>query len=139
VEIINGLRRPTAASSGIRGVEVTGDSPRTIRKRKLAHIPQDRMKDGRGRAGIGQREPDRRPAIFRREFSSVLGRLRKKHIDEHSSDSRTRLRHKTPDTRTGALAVRGNIQKVVVVASFRAPEIVVASHPTRALTSAPRR
>ena len=54
VEIINGLLEPTAGDILIRGVDVTGDSPRTIRARKLAHIPQDRMRNGVAAPGIRQ-------------------------------------------------------------------------------------
>jgi simple sugar transport system ATP-binding protein len=134
VEIINGLLEPAAGVILIRGVDVTGDSPRTIRARRLAHIPQDRMRNGVA-APASVSENLIADRYFRREFSGVFGRLRAKHIEEHSSGLVRDFAIKTPDTRTRVVSLSGgNIQKVVVARELSAePEIVVAAHPTRGI------
>ena len=134
VQIINGLLEPTAGRILIRGAEVTGDSPRAIRRRKIAHIPEDRMKDGvAAPATVGENLIADR--YFHREFSGLFGGLRARRIEEHAAGLVQTFGIKTPDTRTRVHSLSGgNIQKVVVARELSAaPDLVVAAHPTRGI------
>ncbi len=134
VEIVSGLLPPTAGGVFVRGEEVTGKSPRAIRQKKLAHIPQDRMKNGvAGAATVSENLIADR--YFRREFSGVFGTLRSRHIRQHVGGLVRNFGIKTPDTSTPVIALSGgNIQKVVVARELsESPDIVVAAHPTRGI------
>ena len=46
VEALTGLRAPVAGTIRIAGHDVTNASPRTIIEHGVAHVPEDRQRDG---------------------------------------------------------------------------------------------
>ncbi len=133
VEVVTGLRRPLAGSVHLLGHDVTGASPRQITELGLAHVPEDRQRDGLVLPysvadnlvlQTYYQAPFARGVVLRDEAieSSAL-----KIIDEFD------IRTPGPHTPAGSLS-GGNQQKVIVAREFSRPiRLLVASQPTRGL------
>ncbi|MCG8481176.1 MAG: ABC transporter ATP-binding protein [Spirochaetales bacterium] len=131
VRSIAGLITPQAGRILIRGDTIAGLSPREIRRRGVAHIPEDRMEDGVAVEGSLRENfiVDRYDAA---PFSRG-GRLQWREIDAFS---RTLIRDfdiRAADAEQEMASLSGgNIQKCVVARELSAePYVVVASQPTR--------
>jgi simple sugar transport system ATP-binding protein len=131
VEVITGLRRASAGSVTVSGIETTNRSPRQVRDLGVAHIPEDRQARGLVLEftlaenlvlGRHHREPFSRHGLLSldaiREHAERL-------IEEHD------LRPSDPDVDAGHLS-GGNQQKLIVAREFDGgPALLVASQPTR--------
>jgi len=130
-EILIGLRRPSAGSVVVRGVDVTRRSPAARREAGLAFIPPDRTTMGliaefslRENLLLG-RQGDRR--------FSRMGFLDGEAIAEETSRlvGEFGIAPPDPDAR-GYSFSGGNQQKIVVARELaRDPEVLVACQPTR--------
>jgi simple sugar transport system ATP-binding protein len=133
VEAITGLRKPLSGKLHFDGADVTGANPRTMLRRGLAHIPEDRHHDGLVLSmSIADNLVLDRHA--ERQFASIgtrrLGAVRSnaaQMIEEF--DIRTDTARAPAKTLSG-----GNQQKVVVARELSRPiRVLIAGQPTRGL------
>ncbi len=132
IEVVTGLRRPSAGQITVAGTDLTGASAGAFRAAGLAHIPEDRMERGvspyssvadnvvAGRLD----EPELgRPLLHRGRVLALVRRL----IAEFD------IRGAGPGTLTRRLS-GGNIQKVVLARELsREPAVIVSAEPSRGL------
>jgi len=133
VEAIVGLRGVDSGTIVIDGQDVTKASPREVSDLGVAHVPEDRMRDGL----IGAMTVAENFILdtYHREPYSKGIRLNRKAIDEGAQLGVKHYDVRTPsiDTHAGSLS-GGNQQKVVVAREFSRPvKLVVAAQPTRGL------
>jgi simple sugar transport system ATP-binding protein len=133
VEAIVGLRTIDSGQMSISGEPIHRASPRHIADLGVAHIPEDRMRDGLI-AGMTVKENYILDSYHREPYSGG-GRL---HAEAIASGAKSGVKDfdiRTPsiDTMAGSLS-GGNQQKVVVAREFYRPlKLVIASQPTRGL------
>ena len=132
-EVITGLREVTAGKIIMEGEDITSLPPIKRTDRRLAYIPEERMRDGMIKEfsvaeNLILREHHKKPY-------SQSGFLNLKAIREHSDQLIRNYQIKTPSRETLAKSLSGgNIQKVVVARELsRKPRVIVASQPTRGL------
>jgi ABC-type uncharacterized transport system ATPase subunit len=133
VRILTGLLEPSAGSVILKGTEITGRAPRSIREMGLCHIPEDRMEDG-----VAEQTSLEENFIVDRYYKQGFsrgGRLDWKAIGEHSRSliRDFKILAQSPKTSVRSLS-GGNIQKVVVARELsRDPEVIIAAQPTRGI------
>jgi simple sugar transport system ATP-binding protein len=132
-EILVGVRKPTRGQLLFNGKDLTGCSPQEIMKNSLAHIPEDRIKEGL----ISE---------FTIEENLVLGLHRKPqflhgafldfdNIHKYAQDC---IKHfeivaHSPRQMTKTLS-GGNLQKVILARELsQHPKCLIANQPTRGL------
>jgi len=133
VEAIVGLRPVDSGRIVIDGHNTTASSPRRVSDLGVAHVPEDRMRDGL----IGAMTVAENFILdtYHREPYSRRGSLDAGAIAEGAAIAVKDYDVRTPsiDTLAGSLS-GGNQQKVVVAREFSRPvRLVVASQPTRGL------
>ena len=133
VEAIVGLRPVDSGRIVIDGHNTTASSPRQVSDLGVAHVPEDRMRDGL----IGAMTVAENFILdtYHREPYSRRGSLDAGAIAEGAAIAVKDYDVRTPsiDTLAGSLS-GGNQQKVVVAREFSRPvRLVVASQPTRGL------
>jgi len=133
VEAIVGLRGVDAGDITIDGISVTKATPRQVSDMGVAHVPEDRMRDGL----IGAMSVAENFILdtYHREPYSTSGRLHRAAIDERAGVAVKDYDVRTPGIATMAGSLSGgNQQKVVVAREFSRPvKLVVAAQPTRGL------
>ncbi len=133
INALTGLLDGISGEISISGSSIAGRTPRQIREKGLAHIPEDRMENGI--ADIASLEEnfivDR---YFKATFSRRL-RLLWKEIGDHSRDLIRRFNILARSSRTAAGSLSGgNIQKVVVARELSSnPDVIIAAQPTRGI------
>ncbi len=133
VEAIVGLRTIDSGQMSISGETVVHASPRHVADLGVAHIPEDRMRDGLI-AGMTVEENYILDTYHRAPYSDG-GRLHAKVIADSARQGVRDYDIRTPsiETMAGSLS-GGNQQKVIVAREFSRPvKLVVASQPTRGL------
>ena len=133
VEAIVGLRTIDSGQMTISGEDINQASPRQVSDLGVAHIPEDRMRDGLI-GGMTVKENYILDSYHRQPYSSG-GRLDAKAIATHAAQGVRDFDIRTPsiETMAGSLS-GGNQQKVVVAREFSRPlKLVIASQPTRGL------
>ncbi|MEJ7747930.1 MAG: ABC transporter ATP-binding protein [Candidatus Limnocylindrales bacterium] len=133
VEAIVGLRTIDSGQMTIGGVDVVHASPRQVADLGVAHIPEDRMRDGL----ISAMTVAENYILdsYHREPYSRGGQLQATAIAERAAEGARAFDIRTPsiDTMAGSLS-GGNQQKVVVAREFSRPvRLVIAAQPTRGL------
>jgi general nucleoside transport system ATP-binding protein len=131
VEALTGIRRPARGTVRIADRDVTGASPRRIAGIGVAHIPEDREKDGIVGAysvadNLVLNRYHRAPFAkgFRRRFRTVEDNAREL---VQRFDLRTSSIHAPASTLSG-----GNKQKLIVARELSVDnKLVIASQPTR--------
>ncbi len=133
VEILTGLRFGAIGSVRLLGEEILGYDAYTLRRKKIAHIPEDRVEKGAAlKASIAEnlisdryyKEPfSKRLLLFPRKVIEYA----KKAIKDFS------IKTDSPLTPVGMLS-GGNMQKVVVAREFTAgAKLLIADQPTRGI------
>ena len=133
VEAIVGLRHIDAGTMNVGGEPIEHASPRHVSNLGVAHIPEDRMRDGLIR-NMTVAENYILDSYHREPYSS-RGALDLKAINSAAAAGARDFDIRTPsiDTLVGTLS-GGNQQKVIVAREFSRPvRLVVASQPTRGL------
>ena len=133
VEALAGLRTIDSGSITISGGSIANASPRHVADLGVAHIPEDRMRDGLI-GGMSVAENYILDSYHREPYSSN-GRLHAKSVDAAAEQGVKDFDIRTPsiDTLAGSLS-GGNQQKVVVAREFSRPvKLVIAAQPTRGL------
>ena len=133
VEAITGLRAVDSGQIVIGGQVTTSSSPRRVSDLGVAHVPEDRMRDGL----IGGMTVAENFILdtYHREPYSRRGSLNARAIAQGAETAVKVYDIRTPsiDTLAGSLS-GGNQQKVVVAREFSRPvKLVVAAQPTRGL------
>ncbi len=133
VEAIVGLRPVDSGDVVIQGKSIARSSPRQVSDMGVAHVPEDRMRDGL----IGAMTVSENFILdtYHREPYSRGGRLNQKAIEARAEVAVKDYDVRTPgiDTYAGSLS-GGNQQKVVVAREFSRPvTLVIAAQPTRGL------
>lgn len=133
VEAITGLREVPSGRIYIEGQDVTHYSPRQITEAGVAHVPEDRQRDGMV-ASFPIKDNLVLQTYFRRPFSrGILA-------DESAKDENARRLVEEYDVRTPSIYTNvgnlsgGNQQKTIVAREFSRPsKLLVVSQPTRGL------
>jgi simple sugar transport system ATP-binding protein len=133
VEAIVGLRTIDSGSMTIGTHRIEQSSPREISDLGVAHIPEDRGRDGL----INYMTIAENYILdtYHREPYSKRGLLDRKAVNEGAAKGVKEFDIRTPsiETLAGALS-GGNQQKVVVAREFSVPvQLVIAAQPTRGL------
>ncbi|HEX5367638.1 MAG TPA: ABC transporter ATP-binding protein [Acidimicrobiales bacterium] len=133
VEAVCGLRSPRAGTVALEGADVTGQGPRRVLRTGLAHVPEDRQRDGLvGTFPVADNlvldQIDRRP--FSRH-----GRIDRGAVRRHAIRLVEDLDVRTPSVDAPASTLSGGNQQKLVIARelFRAERLLVLAHPTRGL------
>jgi simple sugar transport system ATP-binding protein len=133
IEAIAGLRSFDSGQASIAGRGIEKATPREVSELGVAHIPEDRGRDGLiSTMTVAEnyildtyhREPYSRRGIFDRRA-----------VEERASQGVKEFDIRTPSIHTSAGALSGgNQQKVVVAREFSVPvKLVLAAQPTRGL------
>lgn len=133
VQAITGLRHPGEGRVELMGEEITYADPRRITELGVAHVPEDRQKDG-----LVLPFPVADNLILntyhRKPFAKGV-QLQQAEIIEAAEDRIEEFDIRTPGPLTPTtLLSGGNQQKVIVAREFSRPiKLLVASQPTRGL------
>lgn len=133
VDVLAGLRRAETGGFALRGRELTGASPATIRHAGVAHIPGDRMRVGLNlHASLEENAVSTsfRSLDFSR-FGIIRRGARRRFAERLIADFE--IRGGAPGRVVGSLS-GGNLQKVVIGRELAgSPLVVLANQPTRGL------
>jgi len=130
-EAIFGLRPVETGTVEITGTTVSKLTPSTVRKQKLAYVPEERMRDG----AVGEFSVQENLMLvdYATPPYSRRGLLNRGEIRKRCADLVDRFSVKTPDLDTPTRHLSGgNIQKVVIAREFSCgAEVLVMAQPTR--------
>ena len=133
IEVLTGLRKPTAGTVTVDGKDVTGASPRDVQDAGVGCIAEDRHRRGLVldfslAENVFLRE-------YRRKGNSRFGLLSPRRMAERAGPMLKDfdVRGGDSDTRAASLS-GGNQQKVVIAREISAdPKVIIAAQPTRGL------
>ncbi|MFN2292731.1 MAG: ABC transporter ATP-binding protein [Anaerolineae bacterium] len=133
VEVLTGLRQAIGGSVRILGQDVTNASPRTITELGVAHIPEDRQRDG-----LVLSFPIYDNLVLNTYYKPPFARgatIQFDIVDEYAERMVEEFDVRTPSIRLPAQNLSGgNQQKVIVAREFSRPiKLLVAAQPTRGL------
>jgi ABC-type uncharacterized transport system ATPase subunit len=131
VEILAGLKKPSAGTILYHGEDITGMNAQQLRKRHLAHIPEDRMVDGV--AEDASIEDNLIVDRFDHKELSSRVLLHYKAVTAYSDDLIHRFEILAPSAKTLVKSLSGgNMQKVVVARELSGnPGLIIADQPSR--------
>lgn len=132
VEAVTGMRLVEAGTITIEGQNVANSPPRRITELGVAHIPEDRQRDG-----LVLSFPIKDNIILNTYYNTFAKGII---IDQEKVNTVTRQLVKDFDVRTPSIEAAagtlsgGNQQKVIVAREFSRPiKLLIASQPTRGL------
>jgi ABC-type uncharacterized transport system ATPase subunit len=133
VEALTGLRSAVAGQVRILDAELTNASPRQVLEQGVAHVPEDRQKDG-----LVLSFPVADNLILNTYYLppfAHLGTLNQEAILATAEQRAREFDVRTPSTLTPVSSLSGgNQQKVIVAREFSRPiRLLIASQPTRGL------
>ncbi len=133
VEALTGLRPPVAGQVRILDADITTASPRQVLEEGVAHVPEDRQKDG-----LVLSFPVADNLILNTYYIppfAHLGTLDQEAILATAEQRAREFDVRTPSTLTPVSSLSGgNQQKVIVAREFSRPiRLLIASQPTRGL------
>lgn len=132
-EVLSGLREATEGKVLINGQDVTNASPRAISNQRVAHIPEDRLKQGI----VGDLTVNDNAILksyHNRPFSHGMF-INYGKVKNHTKSLIDDFNVKVPGPETPAnLLSGGNIQKLILGREvLTEPKLIIASHPTYGL------
>ena len=133
VEALTGLRPVASGTITIAGADVTRASPRAITERGVAHVPEDRQRDGLV-LSFSVADNMAINTYYVRPYARGIV-LQEDVIEAQAQELVRQFDVRTPgiDTIVGTLS-GGNQQKVIVAREFSRPiHLLIASQPTRGL------
>src|SRR5687767_13137664 len=133
IEVLTGLRKPTAGSVRVAGRDVTGASPRQVQDAGLGHIAEDRHR--RGLVLDFSLAENLYLNEYRRPGNTRFGLLSPRRMADRARGllKDYDVRGGGPETR-GASLSGGNQQKVVIARELtNNPKALIAAQPTRGL------
>lgn len=133
VEILTGLKKASNGAVYVFGKNIVNKSVREIREMGVAHIPEDRMKNG-----VAEKAKIKENLISDRYYKkgfSKRGILNYPYIDSASNELVKRFNILAPSIEAPVNALSGgNIQKVVVARELSSnPKVIIASQPVRGI------
>jgi general nucleoside transport system ATP-binding protein len=129
VDVLCGMRRPSAGRVEVGGVDVTGASPAQVVAAGLGRIPEDRHAAVVGELSVAQNLALEHLGEFRRGLQLDNSGLRR---NAEALIERFSIRAK-PDDPAASLS-GGNLQKLVLARVLsREPKAIVVAQPTRGL------
>ena len=133
VQALTGLRSPVAGRVHILDDDLTGVSPRRVLEQGVAHVPEDRQRDG-----LVLSFPVADNLILNTYYLPPFARLGTLDQEAILTTAEQRVREfdvRTPSTMTLVSSLSGgNQQKVIVAREFSRPiRLLIASQPTRGL------
>jgi ABC-type uncharacterized transport system ATPase subunit len=133
VEVLTGLHPATGGSVRILGQEVANASPRTITELGVAHIPEDRQRDG-----LVLSFPIYDNMILNTYYEPPFARgpgMQFDQVYEYADRLAEEFDVRTPSIQVPAQNLSGgNQQKVIVAREFSRPiRLLIAAQPTRGL------
>jgi general nucleoside transport system ATP-binding protein len=133
VEAIVGLRHADSGVMTVDGHDIIGASPRRVADLGVAHIPEDRSRDGL--IGFMTVAENYILDTYHREPYSRRGSFNRQAVLAAAADGVRDFDIRTPSVQTLAGSLSGgNQQKVVVAREFSRPvKVVIAAQPTRGL------
>ncbi|MGD1994167.1 MAG: ABC transporter ATP-binding protein [Anaerolineae bacterium] len=133
VEALTGLREICAGQMEILGKDIAGASPRDILEQGVAHVPEDRQKDG-----LVLSFPVAENLVLNTYYVPPFARYVVMQQEKILETAEKRVREfdiRTPSILTPVSNLSGgNQQKVIVAREFSRPiKLLIASQPTRGL------
>ena len=133
VEVLTGLRPATGGQVRILGQEVTNASPRTVTELGVAHIPEDRQRDG-----LVLSFPITDNLMLGNYYQPIFAtgpEIQFDRLYEYSGQVVEEFDVRTPSINLPVQNLSGgNQQKVIVAREFSRPiKLLVAAQPTRGL------
>jgi simple sugar transport system ATP-binding protein len=133
VEVLTGLRPAASGEVRILGEEVTNATPRAITELGVAHIPEDRQRDG-----LVLSFPIYDNLMLNTYYQPPFARgpeLQFDRVHEYADRVSREFDVRTPSTSLPAQNLSGgNQQKVIVAREFSRPiRLLIAAQPTRGL------
>ena len=132
VEALTGLREVESGTISIDGHDATNASPRKVTEMGVAHVPEDRQRDG-----LVLSFPVKDNMVLNTYYNTFAKGMV---IDENKIDKTVTKWVKDFDVRTPSINVPaatlsgGNQQKVIVAREFSRPiKLLIAAQPTRGL------
>jgi simple sugar transport system ATP-binding protein len=133
VEVLTGLKSASGGSVLVGDEEVVNCTPREIRMRRIAHIPEDRLTNGVAVNSTIEENiiADR---YYRKPYSNGLF-IKDDVIEEKTGELIKKFGILTPNGKLPVSSLSGgNMQKVIVAREFSSePIILIASQPTRGI------
>jgi general nucleoside transport system ATP-binding protein len=133
VEAITGMRPPRSGSVRFDGRDVTGWAPDDLFRAGLAHVPEDRQRDGLiGSFAVSSNLVLNQ--IEERPFSRRL-LIDRRAVREHAEELVEQFDVRTASVRSAVSTLSGGNQQKVIIARefFHADRLLVLSQPTRGL------
>ncbi len=133
IEAITNLRSVVSGHILLEGLDVTHSDPRHVTAAGVAHVPEDRQKNGMV-ASFSIRDNMRLQTYYKQPFSNGVV-ANEREINQISEELVRQYDVRTPSifTNIGALS-GGNQQKAVVAREFsRENRLLIAAQPTRGL------
>ena len=129
VDVLAGMRRPTAGSISLAGEELAGADPRRMMRAGIGRIPEDRHASLVGGLSVAYNL-----VLERLDEVQRRGRIDEARVREHADELIRRFDIRArPDDPVISLS-GGNIQKVLLARVLsRDPRVIVVSQPTRGL------
>ena len=133
VEILTGLKPAASGTVLVGDCNILESTPREIRMRKIAHIPEDRLANG-----VAVRSTIEENLIvdryFRKPYRNGLF-INSKVVKTECENLIEKFSILTPNGKLPVSSLSGgNMQKVVVAREFSSePEVLIASQPTRGI------
>jgi ABC-type uncharacterized transport system ATPase subunit len=133
IEVLTGLRKPTAGTVTVGGKDVTGASPGDVKDAGLGHIAEDRHR--RGLVLDFTLSENVFLSEYRRPGNTRFGLLSPRRMAERAGPLLKDYDVRGGDTGTLASSLSGgNQQKVVIARELSAdPAVLIAAQPTRGL------
>jgi simple sugar transport system ATP-binding protein len=129
VEVLSGMRRPTAGSVFVADLELAGADPSRMMSAGIGRIPEDRHASLIGDLSVAYNLVMERLDDFRRG-----GRIDERRVREHAAELIQRFDIRARPEDPVATLSGGNIQKVLLARVLsRDPRVLVVSQPTRGL------
>jgi simple sugar transport system ATP-binding protein len=132
VRALTGLSHAESGTIKITGRDINHASPRQITELGVAHVPEDRQRDG-----LVLKFPIKDNIMLNTYYNTFAraGVINEKKVEEISSQLVKDFDVRTPGIETPASSLSGgNQQKVIVAREFSRPiKLLIASQPTRGL------
>ena len=129
LDVLCGMRAPTAGSVTVEGAELAGASPQRIMRAGVGRIPEDRHASLVGDLSVGYNLVLERLDDFRRG-----GRIDEERIGDHAAALIERFDIRARPHDPVATLSGGNVQKVLLARVLsRDPRVLVVAQPTRGL------
>ena len=131
VEALTGLRKATKGKIMYLGEDIASSSPKNIRRKKIAHIPEDRTNTGLN-PQLSIWENLIGNSYFRKPLSSK-GIFNLKKVAKHANKLKEDFDIRSPNVSLKVKSLSGGNQQKVVVARELSedPTLTIASQPTR--------